>query len=81
MEVTMDVYEVNRSRFSVEELREYRGKWVAFSPDGSRIVASSDEIGDLDKLVAAIGADPELVGIERITFAEEDEFLGGIELE
>ena len=79
--VTMSIYEQNRSHFSLEELRQYRGKWVAFSSDGSRVIASSDDIGELNDLVVAAGVNPEIVGIERIVIADDDAFLGGIEIE
>jgi hypothetical protein len=47
-------YEENRSKFPLDELAKYWGKHVAFSPDGTRIVASGDSIDEvLDKLEAA----------------------------
>ncbi len=36
----------NRANFPMEELAKYMGKWVAFSPDGSRILASATDPGD-----------------------------------
>ena len=79
MSVTLSVYEANRSRFTVEEMANYKGKWVAFSPDGSRIVANSGDLAELDRLVISSGEDPQAVGIERIS--DECGFLGGIETE
>ena len=82
MSVTLSVYEANRSRFKAEEMANYKGQWVAFSPDGSRIVANSGDLGELDRLVVAAGEDPETVGIERISDdCDESGFLGGIEIE
>jgi Family of unknown function (DUF5678) len=47
-------YEENRSKFPLDELAKYWGKHVAFSPDGTRIVASGDSIDEvLDQLEAA----------------------------
>ena len=63
---------------SAEELRQYDGKWVAFSADGTRIIAAAQNLAELDKLVIAAGEDPESVGFERIEL--DDSSLGGAEL-
>jgi hypothetical protein len=49
-----------------EELEQYRGNWIAFSADGSRIIASSPTLAGLDAQVRAAGDDPEQVLLERI---------------
>jgi hypothetical protein len=47
-------YDENRSKFPPEELLKYAGKHVAFSPDGTRVLASGDDIDEVvDKLAAA----------------------------
>ena len=48
-------YEENRSKFPLEELAKYWGKHVAFSPDGTRIVASGDTLEELDATLDAAG--------------------------
>jgi hypothetical protein len=48
------------------ELDQYRGNWIAFSADGSRIIASSTTLAGLDAQVRAAGEDPEQVLLERI---------------
>jgi hypothetical protein len=48
-------YEENRSKFPPEELLKYAGKFVAFSPDGTRIVASGDSWEGLDAALEAAG--------------------------
>ena len=48
-------FEENRSRFPLDELAKYGGKHVAFSPDGSRIVASGDTEEELDAALEAAG--------------------------
>jgi hypothetical protein len=60
---------------SSETLRKYDGQWVAFSEDGSRIVACAKTLLELDQLIVAAGEDPETVGLERIEFDET--LLGG----
>jgi hypothetical protein len=71
-------YRENRARFPLAELVKYHGQWVAFSLDGRRIIASSQDLATLDGLVVAAGEDPEQVALERIE--QEDIYLGGAEL-
>lgn len=72
------VFRENRSKFSLVQLAGHQGEWVAFSLDGRRIIASSPDLGMLDKLVIEAGEDPEQVAFERIE--PEDVSLGGAEL-
>jgi hypothetical protein len=44
-----------RPAFPAAELEKYRGKWVAFSADGSRIVASGQTEIDVDAHAQALG--------------------------
>jgi hypothetical protein len=76
--MNLQEFRQNRANFPVAELMKYRGQWVAFSPDGRRIIAGSEDLGTLDKLVATAGEDPELVALEHIDF--DDSYLGGAEL-
>ncbi len=48
-------YEENRSKFPLDELAKYAGKHVAFTPDGTRILASADTWEELDVLLDAAG--------------------------
>lgn len=48
----------NRQKFPPEELAKYMGKCIAWSPDGTSIVASADDYDVLDQLVIAAGHDP-----------------------
>jgi hypothetical protein len=59
-------------------LEPLRGQWVAFSSDGRRVVAGSDDLAELDRLVVAAGEDPEAVAFERID--ADDIYLGAAEL-
>jgi hypothetical protein len=73
-----ETYYHTRSEMSAKDLRQYDGKWVAFSADGTRIIAADESLVELDKLVVAAGEDPEIVGFERVEL--EDSPLGGAEL-
>ena len=69
----MDIrtFRENRAKFTWDELAAYDGRWVAFSPDGSRIVASAVDLGELEPLIRAAGEDPDQVGYERIEFDDQ----------
>ena len=70
-------YRDNRAEFPLAELVKCDGQWVAFSVDGRRIIAHSENLVALDKLVAAAGEDPEQVALERIELG--DTYLGAAE--
>ena len=52
--------------FPLEDLSKHRGCWVAFSPDGRRLIASSISLATLDAHVRAAGENPEEVLLERV---------------
>ena len=56
----------NRPRFPLVELSKHAGNWVAWSPDGTHIVAIAAEPEALDELVLAAGEDPQQCIIEGI---------------
>jgi hypothetical protein len=72
--VDMQQYLQNRVRFPLDELAKHRGEWVAWSPDGTRVVASSRDPEVLDDLIRAAGADPEECPVEGIP--DTDSVLG-----
>ena len=57
---------------------KYRGKWIAFSEDGSRIIAGADDMDTLEDQLAAAGEDPENAIFDRVE--DDDISLGGAEL-
>jgi hypothetical protein len=68
----------NRTVFPPDELIKYAGQWIAWSPDGSRIVAHATDPQGLDDLVRAVGEDPEKCLVEGIP--AEGSVIGGMEL-
>jgi hypothetical protein len=56
----------NRAAISADELAKYAGRWVAWSPDGSRVAVSSTDPAQLDDLLRAAGEDPADCVVEGI---------------
>jgi hypothetical protein len=54
-------YDENRSKFPLEELVKYAGKHIAFSLDGTRILASGDSIEEVEDQLIAAGINPNQV--------------------
>jgi len=54
-------YSQNRRQFPPEELIKYAGQYVAFSLDGTRVVASGATEEELEKQLQAVGIDPSQV--------------------
>jgi hypothetical protein len=55
---------INRSEFDAALLAPHIGRWVAWSPDSSRMVAHAKDIETLQERVSKAGADPERCPIE-----------------
>ncbi len=70
-------YRANRPRFPKDELVKYRGRWVAFSADGCRIVASGETVQLLEEQLAALDQDGQRVVLEWVAGPEDDSLLGG----
>ncbi len=74
----MQAYLKNRLAFPLDELARHRGEWLAWSPDGTRIVAASPDPDALDALVRAAGEDPEECPIEGVP--DTDCVVGGMDV-
>jgi hypothetical protein len=74
--MNMQEYLKNRVAFPLEELARHRGEWVAWSPDGTRLVAASRDLDRLDDTIRAAGEDPEDCPIEGIP--DTDCVIGGL---
>ena len=65
----------NRHQFPPEELARHIGQYVAFSPDGTRIIASDEDLVRLDAKVKEAGYDPAETLVSALP--AEDVILGG----
>jgi hypothetical protein len=54
-------FEKNRSAFPAEELWKYAGQHVAWSWDGTRILAAAADDDQLDQKLVELGIDPQRV--------------------
>jgi len=54
-------YFENRNKFPPEELEKYAGQYVAWSWDGSRIVAGGMTMEEVEQKLVAAGIDPSQV--------------------
>lgn len=71
-------YLKNRRAFPLEELEKYAGQWVAWSLDGSHIVASSDQSEEaLIAMLQTMGKDPSQLVFDYIPGLDET-ILGSV---
>jgi hypothetical protein len=56
----------NRNKFPPEELLQYSGQYVAWSPDGTRIITSAATEEEMEAKLVAAGVDPSQVMGEYI---------------
>jgi hypothetical protein len=54
----MQQYVKNRHQFRHEELERHAGRYVAWSPDGTQIIASDEDPGQVVDAVKLLGFDP-----------------------
>ena len=67
----MQQYLNNRRQFPHDALEKYAGQQVAWSPDGTRIIASADDVLKLVEAIGALGFDSAEVVIEPIPYPDE----------
>jgi hypothetical protein len=72
----MQVFQKNRQAFSPKELARYVGQYVAWSPDGTRILACNEDELRLAEAIRAAGHNSADVLIAFVP-AEDEILLGG----
>ena len=77
--MNMQQFLKNRHQFPPAELDKYAGRYVAWSPDGSRIIASDDDYQKVAAAVDASGYDPADIVMEPIPLPDEVVLGGGLD--
>ncbi len=57
----VETFNRNRAQFPAAELWKHAGRYIAWSGDGSRIVASGESEAELERNLRAAGIDPSQV--------------------
>lgn len=66
----------NQGRVPRAELEKHNGQYVAWSEDGSRILAADADPVRLDALLCAAGYDPATILVSRLAIPEEVSWSG-----
>jgi hypothetical protein len=66
----------NRSKVSSVELEKYAGKYIAWSPDGTRVLAAADDPLQVVAILKSAGYDPAECVLSSVP-ADEEVVLGG----
>jgi hypothetical protein len=69
------LFNENRNRFPADELSRYAGCCVAWSPDGTRILASGKDMDEAERALGALGIDPGEVVWSSVPAPGEDSWL------
>lgn len=73
----MHVFQLNRAKFPPERLAQYTGQYVAWSPDGTDILASDRDPIALEAAVRETGHLPSEIVISFVPDANESIVGGG----
>ena len=74
-----NLFIVNRNKFTYEQLAPYAGQHVAWSTDGTRIIAHHADVAELFRTVEAMGlAGDEVVFDYLPALDAPDSFIGGL---
>ncbi len=73
--VDWQVHVNNRSKFLPEDLLPYAGQWLAWSADGSRVVAHHTDLGEVVRQVEQAGLQRDDVVFHHMPVEGEGETL------
>jgi len=74
--VDVAIFQENRARFPAEKLAQFAGKYVAWSPDATSILAADDDELRLSAAIQRAGHNSAEILIAFVP-AEEEVLLGG----
>jgi hypothetical protein len=74
--IEINEFRRNQSRFPREELAKYNGQYVAWSDDGTLILAAHADPARLDAMLIAAGYDPGEILVNRVAVPEEVSWSG-----
>ncbi len=74
--IDINEFRRNQSRFPRTELEKYNGQYVAWSTDGTQILAADPDPLQLDAKLCAAGHDPAEILVDRIAIPEEVSWNG-----
>ena len=74
--IAINEFRRNQSRFPREELEKYNGQYVAWSADGTRILAADTDPARVDAMLIAAGIDPSEILVSLVAVPEEISWSG-----
>jgi hypothetical protein len=74
--IDINEFRRNQSRVPRAELEKYNGQYVAWSADGTCVLAADPDPLRLDALLRAAGRDPATILVSRIAIPEEVSWSG-----
>ena len=69
--IDINEFRRNQSRFPRDELEKFNGQYVAWSPDGMRILAAHGDPSQVDALLSEAGYDPAEILVSLVAVPEE----------
>jgi hypothetical protein len=73
--IAMNQFRSNQSLFPSKELEKYNGQYVAWSPDGTRILFADPDPLRVDAELCTAGFDPAEILVSRISIPEEHSLI------
>jgi hypothetical protein len=69
--IDINAFRRNQSSYPREELAKYNGCYVAWSPDGTHILAAHADASELDATLSKLGHDPAEILVSLVAVPEE----------